>query len=640
MNDRDRIAITQIAATDFPNGSNGNNDDVFNKMAASSGDKPITVGTLVSGQEVKAQIPNELLDWKIVGVYDTDNERNGWEAEGVVAYIMVDNNNNATIAFRGTSQDYEWAQDTDLLNSTITQHQQGIQNFLNNYKTQLEGYNSISLTGHSLGGNDATFAALELARMNMADKIDSVYSMDGPGFSQEFLSAYAPEIEQIISKIHHRRWSLVGSLLNPIPGADNIYIGTTTYNLYDGDTSNLFTKHDTKYVEYDENGNMISREPDLLARWFGDLSRQLDAENSGFGNAVRDFLSGAIISVFKLKETMFDENGLTIQGYALTTLIVLTVVALFIAAPAVLVTILGAVAVLLAFVYYEVILEALTTIVSALWQACVWAAQQLASFVATVIEWAKKIISAIVDFFKGITDWVVGKARDCLATIGEFISGSIDWVNEQARNAYHAAVGIAEDAIETTVRVSTQARAAMIDMALQSWLWTEATVGAVIDMAGHSIDSFAAMFSPITALPSSGTPGISMPFIGMILRYRDFSQARKQELVNISQHFSHSGFWQSPEQFWRRAEYLASGACPEAGDFFVAKTYAHAAAESNQYAIQRIEMVFREAYAADSECASRMEAETRAIRQTARALNAVANSIGTFDSSPGRVAFA
>jgi hypothetical protein len=649
MNERDYIAITQIAYTDFPdikglpNAKDGGNDDIFAQMMRKSGG-PVKVSTLINGGKTGYDptdvMSKEMLDWNIVGVYDTNNDRNGLGAEGVVAYIMDDGKGNAVIAFRGTDQDYEWAHDTELVNAVSTKHQESIKKFLVSYQDVLKGYNSISITGHSLGGNDSIYTALELARMGMGDKIDSVYSMDGPGVSQEFLNEYEEEIAQIGSKLHHRIWSWVGSLLNPIPGADNVYVATATHNPYDDDRANLLTKHDTKYVMFDENGNMVPGVPDLLMRAIGSMSKKLDAESTGLGNGVRIALSGIIVSVFKLRDLMFDDDGITLPGVAIIGGLVLPAIALVIAFPLLVPLMFTAIAAILAFVYYEFILETLGKVVQALWQACVAAAQQLASWVSAIVEWLKGLVSAIGDFFKGFADWFVGKAKDCLDAIGGFVSNSIDWVNEKVKNAYRATVGIANGTVEAVKGISVKLRDALTSIALQSWLWTTSTVSGIVEAARRHVDLLMPMLTGgFVSLPQ-GALGVSQAFSGGALRQRDFSLARKQELINISQHFSRSEFWQAPERFWLRAERLAREAYPPAGDFFVAKSYAHTVARANQHGVQRIESVFREAYAADSEYAARIHAEAQGIGQVLQALRDTASGVGTVDAFSDRAVLA
>jgi hypothetical protein len=171
-------------------------------------------------------------------------------------------------------------------------------------------------------------------------------------------------------------------------------------------------------------------------------------------------------------------------------------------------------------------------------------------------------------------------------------------------------------------------------------VWTSSTISSVIGAARRHVESFASLFIEGPALPSHGLPAILRAFPGGIARRRDFSQARKQELINASRHFSTSEFWELPEHFWLRAERLASEAYPPAGDFSVAKNYARGAAQANRYGIQRIETVFREAYATDSEYASRIRAEAQAVRQATQALKGVVGGIGTLNIASDRVVFA
>jgi hypothetical protein len=180
----------------------------------------------------------------------------------------------------------------------------------------------------------------------------------------------------------------------------------------------------------------------------------------------------------------------------------------------------------------------------------------------------------------------------------------------------------------------------MIDSALRSWQWTASTVNGLIEGARRHIDSLAPVFVGGLVSFFPGAPGILSAPSGGALRRRDFSQARKQELINASRYFSNSEFWELPEHFWLGTQRLANEAYPPAGDFSIAKNYVRGVAQANRHGLQRIEAVFREAYVADSQYADRIHADTQAIRQTSQSLRSIANGIGTMDILPDRRVFA
>ena len=84
----------------------------------------------------------------------------------------------------------------------------------------LGSYDSITVTGHSKGGNKAQYVTV------LSDKVDRCISMDGQGFFQEFLNQYYVEIEKKggCIKNYFLDGDFVSILLFPVPGSDQICI--------------------------------------------------------------------------------------------------------------------------------------------------------------------------------------------------------------------------------------------------------------------------------------------------------------------------------------------------------------------------------------------------------------------------------
>lgn len=134
-------------------------------------------------------------------------------------------------------------------------------------------YENYATSGHSLGGNLSAHAGLT-APEEMRNKITQCYSFDGPGFSNEYIAEHQDEIEAFGTKITHYQWSLVGELLYHLPGEKFKTIKTKDEVYGKNDMQSLTQKHDTCFVEFDENGNVISGEMDVLAATVGRLSKQ------------------------------------------------------------------------------------------------------------------------------------------------------------------------------------------------------------------------------------------------------------------------------------------------------------------------------------------------------------------------------
>lgn len=134
------------------------------------------------------------------------------------AGCLLENDGEAIIAFKGTGHD-EWKDDAiagTLMKNTIsndatisTQQQKAI-DYVNSL--DLSGYDHVTVTGHSKGGNKAKIVTL------MTDKIDKCVSFDGQGFSDEFMRAHQAEIQAKQSKIvnHNASGDYVNILLNDV----------------------------------------------------------------------------------------------------------------------------------------------------------------------------------------------------------------------------------------------------------------------------------------------------------------------------------------------------------------------------------------------------------------------------------------
>ena len=143
----------------------------------------------------------------------------------------------AIVAFRGTGKG-EW-RDNFIAGAhmehaegdpTISPQQQKALDYL--ARIDLAPYHSVTLTGHSKGGNKAKLCAL------LDDRVDRCISFDGQGFSDEFFAAHKKQIDQNARKIqnHNVAGDFVNILLNDV--------GETTY--YEGHRvkGNFWKNHD------------------------------------------------------------------------------------------------------------------------------------------------------------------------------------------------------------------------------------------------------------------------------------------------------------------------------------------------------------------------------------------------------------
>ena len=166
---------------------------------------------LVSGKQWAAiirQIQNdpELYSLDIAGKDDS-----------VPAICFTDPNDpdSAVVAFKGTTGQKEWWDNGSGFGLSDTEKQKEALEYIENLP-----YNSITVTGHSKGGNKAQYVTV------LSDKVDRCISMDGQGFSQEFLDRYYAEIEKKGGSItnYYLDGDFVSILLFPVPGSAQVCI--------------------------------------------------------------------------------------------------------------------------------------------------------------------------------------------------------------------------------------------------------------------------------------------------------------------------------------------------------------------------------------------------------------------------------
>ncbi len=137
-----------------------------------------------------------------------------------------DDPEHAVVVFKGTSGQDEWIDNAIGLGTSDTERQKAALEYIENLP-----YDSITVAGHSKGGNKAQYVTI------LSDKIDRCISMDGQGFSQEFLDKYYAEIQKKghCIKNYYLEGDFVSALMFPVPGADQICI--------DGDDSVIGTEN-------------------------------------------------------------------------------------------------------------------------------------------------------------------------------------------------------------------------------------------------------------------------------------------------------------------------------------------------------------------------------------------------------------
>lgn len=235
---------------------------------------------LETAQYVKSQIEaNNLHDcnqWVVREVSDSNQEN------GFYGCLIDTRDGDAILGFRG-SESFDanqfladWgAADLGLLNNEDTTLQQDMARKFTEYVNDYYGseYNSFSFTGHSLGGNLAEHATVT-APDNMP--IYRCVSLDGPGYSDEYINRYRSQIADRSQYIDHYQYSVVGVLLNPLPGTNYRTIRAHNDRETDSELFGYFARHHTRNIEFDGYGNVRDGERDALSMWVGPISKGIE----------------------------------------------------------------------------------------------------------------------------------------------------------------------------------------------------------------------------------------------------------------------------------------------------------------------------------------------------------------------------
>lgn len=396
-------AFTQIAYMDL--------DEKYVDYCKANGTDSAPLSEILSTSQYEKLINLGLTDaeinsWNISGVHNTNSQN------GFYACIIETAPGEAAVGFRG-SEDMgdlsnvanDWVgADIGLVNSTCTNQQEEVERFLKKYQGQLNGYDSVAMAGHSLGGNLAEYATIVSYKYGLDDNITQCVSMDGPGFSKEFIDKYREQIEKMSGIMYHPRWSFVGTMLNDLSGVEYQYVEVSNdANAIDDADYNAATRHDTKYLVYDENGNLVEGEQDALSKITSVISEGVDHLPAPIGNALITLVGGAWIGFTWVKENFLNEDGNIsdvgwgiiagtvglIAVFGLKT-VVMTVVAVVVAIVAVIVV------AVVAELVYDLVMAVVDTICEAVAKAYNWANEKYQQFKETV----KSFINKAKNWFK------------------------------------------------------------------------------------------------------------------------------------------------------------------------------------------------------------------------------------------------
>lgn len=403
---------TQVAYQDF--------DKPYDELVQSGKKPPFAIEELCA-QMVSAEYPTaddvyhhlfpdldgeNIKGWKIVDYYNTN------DTTGFYGCVIDTGNGDAIIGFRGSegmddlnNLKHDWLEaDLGLLNSTLTKQQGEVEKFLEQISNSeyIDDYNSIAMTGHSLGGNLAEHGAVMAADYGLGDKLEQCVSFDGPGFSDEYINKNRARIEKVNEKITHYRWSPVGGLLSELPGVGRIPL---KYKESDDFVYNLIGRHSTESILFDENGAAVRGELGMWDIFTSKFSQGIDHMPSIVGDVLVGVVSTLWYGATWMSKQMFDENGVTPMGV-------------------------GVIAAAAAFVigFGPIKTMALVASIAFVVVAGFFAVTAF-EFVYEAVEF---VINAIVDTVTEICGWVAEKINE----LREFISQGINAINEWFKKTF------------------------------------------------------------------------------------------------------------------------------------------------------------------------------------------------------------
>ena len=139
----------------------------------------------------------------------------GGDAGKTKAICFVKPDGKAIVAFRGTLDENEWADNVYGMSAVDTRAQREALYYIESLK-----YDDITVIGHSKGGNKAQYVGI------LSDKVTAAISFDGQGFSKEFLETYSEEIRRNSGKVscYSLSTDFVHGLLYALPGAQQYFV--------------------------------------------------------------------------------------------------------------------------------------------------------------------------------------------------------------------------------------------------------------------------------------------------------------------------------------------------------------------------------------------------------------------------------
>jgi hypothetical protein len=241
--------------------------------------------------------------WKIKDVDDKN------ASTGFVAYTFEPLAGQGVVAFRGSEGmneirhlNTDWYNNATTVFSPLSVQQKNAIDYINRVGKK---YDSLNLTGHSLGGNIA-LAATVGAEKGIRDKIISTFTYNAPGFNRDFLNNHRDGINEMKSKIKEFQ-------------NEHDFVSSILYNLTDriiiearAKTDDMIENHFLNYMAI-ENGILKRKEPqkkDFKTEFIHHLISDLELLPD-------PVLAGAVNTIFAVMNGRIDFTGLVNGGLIL-----------------------------------------------------------------------------------------------------------------------------------------------------------------------------------------------------------------------------------------------------------------------------------------------------------------------------------
>ena len=165
-------------------------------------------------------------------IMDVENHKSGMRTAS-----FTDSEGNVIVVFRGTTSVKEWDDNGQGAYEYDTEQQIYALNYVNSINSD-----KIIVTGHSKGGNKAQYTTIR------CPKVMKCISINGQGFSNEFINKYKKLIDENKSKIIavNSKYDYVNCLLNSIAGESHYIKTSFQFNP-------LFYHKGTIMLDYDGN---------------------------------------------------------------------------------------------------------------------------------------------------------------------------------------------------------------------------------------------------------------------------------------------------------------------------------------------------------------------------------------------------